>query len=85
MPIYGVNYKDKTADALGFLAETGSPFTAIGADPAGRMALNWGVYGVPETYVIDGKGKVLLRFPGPITEGVWTSTVEPALKRAAAD
>ncbi|MFC2969156.1 DsbE family thiol:disulfide interchange protein [Acidimangrovimonas pyrenivorans] len=85
VPIYGVNYKDKKEDALAFLAETGSPYAAIGADLAGKMALNWGVYGVPETYVIDGKGKVLLRFPGPITESVWTKTIQPALQKAAAE
>lgn len=85
VPIYGINYKDKKADALSFLAEYGSPFTAIGADRQGQMALNWGVYGVPETYVIDGKGKVLLRFPGPITQQIWTKTIKPALEKAAAD
>jgi len=83
--IYGVNYKDKPGDALSFLASFGDPYTAMGADAAGQMALNWGVYGVPETYVIDGKGKVLLRFPGPITESVWTSTIAPALEKAKQD
>jgi cytochrome c biogenesis protein CcmG/thiol:disulfide interchange protein DsbE len=83
--IYGVNYKDKPADALGFLARYGMPYTAMGADALGQMALNWGVYGVPETYVIDGRGKVLLRFPGPITESVWHQTIQPALARATAD
>lgn len=83
--IYGVNYKDKPADALQFLADYGMPFKAMGADRQGQMALNWGVYGVPETYVIDGRGKVLLRFPGPVTESVWHQTIEPALARAAAD
>lgn len=85
LPIYGVNYKDKPAAALGFLADAGDPFTAMGADAAGQMAINWGVYGVPESYVIDGKGKVLLRFPGPITNDVLKSTIEPALAKAAAD
>ncbi|GHE03410.1 thiol:disulfide interchange protein [Allgaiera indica] len=83
--IYGVNYKDKPADALGFLARYGMPYTAMGADARGQMAINWGVYGVPETYVIDGQGKVLLRFPGPITESVWHQMIEPALARAKAD
>ncbi|MDE3029191.1 MAG: DsbE family thiol:disulfide interchange protein [Paracoccaceae bacterium] len=83
--IYGVNYKDKPADALGFLASVGDPFAAMGADPAGTMALNWGVYGVPETYVIDGKGKVLLRLPGPIVGNVFDTVVKPALDKAAQD
>ncbi|MDE3081681.1 MAG: DsbE family thiol:disulfide interchange protein [Paracoccaceae bacterium] len=83
--ILGVNYKDKPADALKFLADAGDPFAAMGADPAGQMGIEWGIYGVPETFVIDGKGKVLLRFPGPITADVLASTIEPALKKAAAD
>jgi cytochrome c biogenesis protein CcmG, thiol:disulfide interchange protein DsbE len=85
IPIYGVNYKDKPKDALGFLAEYGDPFTSMGADVHGQMAINWGVYGVPESFVIDGMGKVILRFPGPITEDVLKSTIRPALAKAAAD
>ena len=68
IPIYGINYKDKAATALRFLEELGDPYTAIGADENGRMALDWGVYGVPETYVIDGDGTILLRFAGPVTQ-----------------
>lgn len=83
VPIYGVDYKDKPADALKFLADFGNPFVGMGADRAGQMAINWGVYGVPETYVIDGQGKVLLRFPGPITPDVWDKTIRPMLQKAA--
>lgn len=83
--IYGVNYKDKTGDALKFLAGFGMPYKAMGADPAGQMAINWGVSGVPETFVIDGKGVVRLRFPGPITPGVWENTIKPAVEKAAAE
>jgi len=80
--IYGVNYKDKPDNALGFLKELGNPYTALGADAEGRMALNWGVYGVPETYVIDGKGNIVLRFAGPITQRVLDSTILPAIAAA---
>ena len=80
--IYGINYKDQLADAQGFLGEMGNPYARIGAD-SGKMALNWGVYGVPETYVIDGTGKVILRFAGPITEATLNSTIRPALAAAA--
>ncbi len=80
--IYGVNYKDKPGNALGFLEELGNPFAALGADAQGRMALNWGVYGVPETYVIDGKGNIVLRFAGPITQRVMDSTILPAIAAA---
>lgn len=80
--IYGVNYKDKPANALGFLDELGDPYAALGADEKGRMALNWGVYGVPETYVIDGEGNIVLRFAGPITSRVMQSTILPAIEEA---
>ena len=76
--IHGVNYKDKPDAALGLLAELGNPYAKIGAD-AGRMALNWGVYGVPETYVIDGQGVVVLRWAGPITADVLERVIRPAL------
>ena len=79
VPIYGVDYKDRKDDALRFLAQYGSPFVAMGADRKGLMAIDWGVYGVPETYVIDGGGKVLLRLPGPITPDIWAKTIAPLL------
>ena len=84
IPIYGINFKDPQDKALGFLEELGDPYAAIGADTEGRMALNWGVYGVPETYVIDGDGTVILRFAGPITEEVYQSRILPALEQAGA-
>ena len=82
IPIYGVNYKDRAADALGFLEELGDPYTGLITDE-GRMALNWGVYGVPETYVIDGNGTVLARVAGPVTQRTLESTIRPALEKAA--
>lgn len=82
--IYGVNYKDKPDDGLGFLAELGDPYTGIGADESGRMAIEWGVYGVPETFVIDGQGKIVLRFAGPITQRVLENTIRPAIEKARA-
>lgn len=83
--IYGVNYKDDPAKALNFLKELGNPYAALGADAAGRMALNWGLYGVPETYVIDGKGQIVLRFAGPITPSILESTIRPAIAEAEAN
>lgn len=82
VPIYGVNYKDQPQNALGFLEELGDPYAATGADPAGRMAINWGLYGVPETYVIDGDGTVLLRFAGPVTDRVIREQIGPAIDKA---
>jgi cytochrome c biogenesis protein CcmG/thiol:disulfide interchange protein DsbE len=80
--IYGVNYKDKPGNALKFLNDLGDPYSAIGADDTGRMALNWGVYGVPETYVIDGNGQIILRFAGPITERAMQNQILPAIEKA---
>ena len=80
--VYGVNYKDKPGDALGLLAEMGSPYAALGADASGRMGIDWGLYGVPETFVIDGTGKVVLRFPGPITAAEMKRSILPALAAA---
>ncbi len=79
VPIIGVNYKDDPANARGFLAELGDPFAKLGADATGRTGINWGLYGVPETFVIDAEGRVLLRHPGPITEGVLRERILPAL------
>ncbi|WP_135506358.1 DsbE family thiol:disulfide interchange protein [Roseovarius aestuariivivens] len=82
IPIYGVNYKDKPANALKFLEELGDPYAAIGADAQGRMALDWGLYGVPETYVIDADGTIVLRFAGPITQRVMDGQIRPAIEKA---
>jgi cytochrome c biogenesis protein CcmG, thiol:disulfide interchange protein DsbE len=82
MTIYGVNYKDRPEDALGFMAELGNPYAAIGQD-SGRMALDWGVYGVPETYVINGAGQIVLRFAGPITADELERTIRPAIAEAS--
>lgn len=80
--IYGINYKDDPAKALAFMGELGDPYAAIGIDAAGRMGLDWGVYGVPETFVIDGDGTILLRFAGPLTQRAIESTLRPALEKA---
>ena len=77
LPIYGINYKDDPDNALAFLAELGDPYEAVGADNSGRAALDWGVYGVPETYLIDGDGNILLRVAGPLDGG---SGLTPSLK-----
>ncbi|MCV6824051.1 MULTISPECIES: DsbE family thiol:disulfide interchange protein [Halocynthiibacter] len=81
--LYGVNYKDKPEDAERFLAELGNPFTALGADTTGVTARDWGVYGVPETFVVDGEGNVVLRFAGPIDPTVLESKIRPAMEEAA--
>ena len=84
IPVYGINYKDTRENALRFLDEMGDPYAALGADESGRMAIDWGVYGVPETYVIDGRGNIVARFAGPITDRVLNSTIRPAIEEARA-
>lgn len=81
--IYGVNYKDQPQNALRFLDQLGNPYAAIAADPAGRAAIEWGVYGVPETFVVDGAGNVVLRHPGPLTPQIVETVLRPAMARAA--
>jgi cytochrome c biogenesis protein CcmG/thiol:disulfide interchange protein DsbE len=81
--VYGVNYKDKPDAALGFLDELGNPYAAVGADETGRIGIEWGLYGVPETFVIDGAGKVVMRFAGPVTQRALESDIRPALAEAA--
>jgi len=83
--VLGVNYKDRPAAALGFLAELGNPYAAIGADDSGRMGLDWGLYGVPETFVIDGQGTVVLRHAGPVTRRVLNEVIRPALAQAGGE
>ncbi len=80
VPIIGVNYKDSPENAQDFLEELGDPFTHVGVDPAGRTGINWGLYGVPETFVIDGDGTVLLRHAGPITRDIYESRFAPLLE-----
>lgn len=82
LAIYGINYKDDPNKALKFLADLGDPYAGVGADKAGRMALDWGVYGVPETYLIDGDGTILLRHAGPVTQRVMRETLQPAIEAA---
>ncbi len=83
--IYGINYKDDPTKALNFLDELGNPFAGLAADPNGRTALDWGLYGVPETFVIDGNGLVVLRFAGPITPAILEAKIRPAMAEAAAN
>ncbi|MCC7426384.1 MAG: DsbE family thiol:disulfide interchange protein [Alphaproteobacteria bacterium] len=79
VPIFGVNYKDKPEDARAFLARHGDPFRRHGADRSGRVAVDFGVYGVPETYLIDRDGRIRWRYAGPITEAVLEGELRPRL------
>jgi len=83
VPVYGINYKDKEADAAGFLAQRGNPFSRLGRDQPGRIAIDWGVYGVPETYVVDRGGIIRWRWPGAVTPEVARDDIRPLLRRYA--
>jgi len=80
--LWGINYKDKAEDALGFLDELGDPFEKIGIDADGQAGLEWGVYGVPETYVVDGAGRVVWKHVGPLTPEAIRDDILPAVEKA---
>lgn len=80
--VIGINYKDDPRNALGFLEELGDPYKLVGADDTGRNGIEWGLYGVPETFVIDANGTVLLRHPGPLTRRSVADRIAPLLKSA---
>jgi cytochrome c biogenesis protein CcmG/thiol:disulfide interchange protein DsbE len=81
--LYGVNYDDTPDRALQYLAREGNPFKAVGEDVSGRNRIDWGVYGAPETFVVDGNGRVVLRHAGPITEDILATKIMPAIESAA--
>lgn len=82
--IVGLNYKDKPENARRFLGEMGNPYQAIGVDPAGRTAIDWGVYGVPETFLIGRDGKVAFKHVGPITPESAQKVLMPEVEKALA-
>jgi cytochrome c biogenesis protein CcmG/thiol:disulfide interchange protein DsbE len=84
VPVLGVNYKDRDTDAQAFLRRHGNPFARLGADVPGRVAIDWGVYGVPETYILDKAGLIRWRWAGPITPEIMASDVQPLLRRLSA-
>jgi cytochrome c biogenesis protein CcmG/thiol:disulfide interchange protein DsbE len=80
--IYGVNYKDQASVARRFLDRHGNPFAAVGVDGGGRAAIEWGVYGMPETFVVDAKGLIVYKHIGPITEQALETKLMPAIVAA---
>jgi cytochrome c biogenesis protein CcmG, thiol:disulfide interchange protein DsbE len=82
--LVGINYKDAPADARRFLGRFGNPYLASGADRSGRESINWGVYGVPETYVIDRSGYITYKLVGPILPQNLQSVLMPAIEKALA-
>ncbi|WP_411838756.1 DsbE family thiol:disulfide interchange protein [Paracoccus sp. ME4] len=85
IPVYGVDLRDIDANALRFLEEDGDPFAAIATDPRGRTAIDWGVTAPPETFILDGEGRVLYRHAGPLVDADYETRFRPELERALAD
>ncbi len=82
--ITGLNYKDKPENARRFLGNLGNPFAAIGVDDAGRAAIDWGVYGVPETFLVGKDGRILYKHVGPLTSQAVELALLPAIEKALA-
>lgn len=79
-PIHGLNYKDDPADVAKWLDQLGDPFTRTGADRNGRVGIDWGVYGVPETFVVDGEGRIRCKHVGPLTAWDLDNKIRPLLR-----
>ena len=81
--LYGINYKDKPEGARGFLAKLGNPFNSIGVDANGRAAIEWGVTGMPETFVVNGNGEIVYKHTGPISTESLEKKLIPAIQAAS--
>ena len=80
--IIGIDYKDTDADGAQWLSRHGNPYRVVAADAQGAMGLDWGVYGVPETYVVSADGTILFKQIGPVTEAAWRDKIAPLLTGA---
>ncbi|WP_247750273.1 DsbE family thiol:disulfide interchange protein [Rhizobium sp. 16-449-1b] len=80
--IVAINYKDKNDNALGFLGELGNPYKAIGIDPRGQAAIDWGVYGIPESYLVGPDGTILYKRVGPFDDISLKEGLYPAMDKA---
>lgn len=84
LTVVGINYKDQTDNALRFLGELGNPFSAVGVDPRGKAAIDWGVYGIPESYLVDASGTIVYKRVGPFDERSLKGGLYPAIEKAVA-
>ena len=84
LTVVGINYKDRNDNALRFRGELGNPYDAIGVDPNGKAAIDWGVYGIPESYLVGPDGTILYKKVGPFDERTLTRELLPAIEKAAA-
>ena len=81
--VVGINYKDDPGNARRFLGTLGNPYLAVGVDRTGRTAVDWGVYGVPESFIVDGKGIIRYKQIGPISPALFESVILPQIEAAA--
>jgi len=79
--LVGINYKNKPEEARAWLATLGNPYARLGADESGRVAIDWGVYGVPETFIVDNEGRIRYRQLGPLTPEAIKDTIKPMLRK----
>jgi cytochrome c biogenesis protein CcmG/thiol:disulfide interchange protein DsbE len=84
-PVYGIAWKDKPDDSRAFLARFGNPYAGLGADESGRTAIDLGVTGAPETFVIDAQGRVRFKQVGPISPEIWEGRIRPLLQQLRAE
>jgi cytochrome c biogenesis protein CcmG/thiol:disulfide interchange protein DsbE len=82
VPIIGLDYMDEREKAKQWLEQLGNPYSAVAYDTDGRTAIDWGVYGAPETYLVDGKGRVIFKFISPMTQEVWEKEFLPRINAA---
>jgi cytochrome c biogenesis protein CcmG/thiol:disulfide interchange protein DsbE len=82
--VVGINYKDKNDAALAFLGELGNPFRAIGVDPKGSAAIDWGVYGIPESFLVGPDGTILFKQVGPFSDDAVMNKLLPKIEEALA-
>ena len=78
--VFGINYKNKAVEARAWLAELGNPYGRIGADTEGRVGIDWGVYGLPETFIVDGNGRIRYRRIGQIDRLTLDQTIRPLIR-----
>lgn len=85
LPVYGLNWKDEKADALAWLNELGNAYTRIGWDLSGRVGIDWGVYGVPESYIVGKQGRIRYKHVGPISREALNETILPIIRELQAE
>ena len=84
-PVYGLNWKNEKADAIAWLEELGNPYTRIGWDLSGRAGIEWGVYGIPETYIVDRNGRIRYKHVGPFFADTLNDVIIPKIRELQAE